>query len=60
VARYLVDPLLPHTPEILAGALFYLALLGVGNCWLLARYGSLAAPIAAGLVFFAAYRLLAR
>jgi len=60
VARYLLDPLLPHTPETLAGALFYLALLGVGNCWLLARYGSLAAPIAAGLVFFAAYRLLAR
>lgn len=60
VARYLVDPLLPRTPEILAGATFYLALLGVGNCWLLARYGSLAAPTAAGLVFFAAYRLLAR
>lgn len=60
VARYLVDPLLPHTPEILAGATFYLALLGVGNCWLLARHGSLGGPIAAGLVFFAAYRLLAR
>lgn len=60
VARYLVDPLLPHSPEILAGATFYLTLLGVGNCWLLARYGSLAAPIAAGLVFFASYRLLAR
>jgi len=32
----------------------------VGNCWLLARHGSLAGPIAAGLLFFAAYRLLAR
>ena len=60
VARYLVDPLLPHAPEILAGAGFYLALLGVGNCWLLARSGSLAGPIAAGLLFFAAYRLLVR
>jgi len=60
VTRYLVDPLLLHTPEILAGATFYLALLGVGNCWLLARHGSLAGPIAAGLLFFAAYRLLAR
>ena len=60
VTRYLVDPLLLHTPEILAGATFYLALLGVGNCWLLARHGSLAGPLAAGLLFFAAYRLLAR
>jgi len=60
VARYMVDPLLPHTTEILAGATFYLALLGVGNCWLLVRHGSLAGPIAGGLLFFAAYRLLAR
>jgi hypothetical protein len=60
VARYLVDPLLPHAPEILAGATFYLALLGVGNCWLLARHGSLAGPVAAGMLFFAAYRVLAR
>jgi hypothetical protein len=60
VVRYLVDPLLPHASEILAGATFYLALLGVGNCWLLARSGSLAAPVSAGLFFFAAYRLLAR
>jgi len=60
VARYLVDPLLPHAPEILAGATFYLALLGVGNCWLLARHGSLAGPVVAGMLFFAAYRVLAR
>ena len=60
VARYLVDPLLPRAFEIAAGATFYLALLGAGNCWLLARSGSLAAPMAAGLLFFAAYRLLAR
>jgi len=59
VARYLVDPLLPHAPAMLAGATFYLALLGVGNCWLLARHGSLAGPIVAGLLFFGAYRLLA-
>jgi len=60
VARYLADPLLPWTPEILAGATFYLALLGVGNCWLLTRHGSLAGPVAAGMLFFAAYRVLAR
>ena len=60
VARYLVDPLLPHSPEILAGAGFYLVLLGAGNCWLVARTGSLAPPLAAASVFFGAYRLLAR
>jgi len=59
VARYLVDPLLPHSPEMIAGAAFYLALLSVGNCWLLARTGSLLPPYAAGLAFFAVYRLLA-
>jgi hypothetical protein len=60
IARYLVDPLLPRSVEILAGATFYLALLGAGNCWLLARHGSTAGPIAAALLFFAAYRLLGR
>jgi hypothetical protein len=57
--RYLVDPLLPHSVEIVAGALFYLALLGVGNCWLLVRTGSVLAPLTAGVLFFAAYRSLA-
>jgi hypothetical protein len=42
-----------------AGAAFYLALLSVGNCWLLARTGGLLPPYAAGLAFFAVYRLLA-
>ncbi len=59
VARYLADPLLPHSAGMLAGATFYLALLCAGNCVLLARSGSLAAPLAAGVVFFTAYRLLA-
>jgi hypothetical protein len=60
VARYLVDPLLPRSLPIAAGAAFYLVLLGAGNCWLLARTGSLAPPLAASAVFFCAYRLLAR
>ncbi|HEU4369138.1 MAG TPA: CPBP family glutamic-type intramembrane protease [Methylomirabilota bacterium] len=60
VARYLVDPLLPRSLEIAAGAAFYLVLLGAGNCWLLARTGSLVPPLAAASVFFCAYRLLAR
>jgi hypothetical protein len=60
VARYLVDPLLPRALPIAAGAAFYLALLGAGNCWLLARTGSLVPPLAASAVFFCAYRLLAR
>ena len=59
VVRYLADPLLPSSPEMIAGAAFYLALLGAGNCWLLARTGSLLPPYAAGLAFFALYRLLA-
>jgi hypothetical protein len=59
VMRYLADPLLPRAPEMVAGAAFYLALLGIGNCWLLARTGSLLPPYAAGVAFFAVYRLLA-
>ena len=58
LARYLVDPLLPRSLEAAAGAIFYLALLGAGNCWLLARTGSLAPPLAAATFFFCAYRLL--
>jgi hypothetical protein len=60
VIRYLIDPLLPRALPIAAGAAFYLALLGAGNCWLLARTGSLAPGLAASAVFFGAYRLLAR
>ena len=60
VARYLVDPLLPRSLEIAAGAAFYLVLLGSGNCWLLALTGSLGPPLAAAACFFCAYRLLAR
>jgi membrane protease YdiL (CAAX protease family) len=60
LARYLVDPLLPRSLEIAAGAGFYLVLLGSGNCWLLARTGNLGPPLAAASVFFCAYRLLAR
>ena len=59
VARYLVDPLLPHSLGIVAGATFYLAVLGIGNCWLLARTGSLGPALAAASFFFGAYRLLA-
>lgn len=59
VARYLADPLLPHSIGIAAGATFYMAVLGVGNCWLLARTGSLGPSLAATALFFGAYRLLA-
>lgn len=58
VVRYLVDPLLPRTLEVAAGAAFYVALLSVGNCWLYWRSGSVVPGLAAGLVFFAVYRLL--
>ena len=59
VLRYLADPLLPHTLGIAAGAVFYIALLGAGNCWLLARTGSISPALAAAALFFGAYRLLA-
>jgi len=58
VARYLVDPLLPRTLEMMAGAAFYMTLLSVGNCWLYWRSGSVLPGLAAGGVFFAVYRLL--
>jgi hypothetical protein len=59
LARYLADPLLPRTLEVTAGAVFYLTLLSVANCWLYWRSGSIVPGLAAGLVFFTTYRLLA-
>lgn len=58
VVRYLVDPLLPRSVEVVAGMVFYVALLGIGNCWLLWRYGTLVPGLVATLLFFAAYRVL--
>jgi hypothetical protein len=59
LVRYLADPLLPRSPEMLVGAAFYLTVLGAGCAWLLARTGSLLPGLAAATVFFAGYRLLA-
>ncbi|HEY3067744.1 MAG TPA: CPBP family glutamic-type intramembrane protease [Methylomirabilota bacterium] len=56
--RYGLDPLLPKTPEALIGAAFYLGLLGVFNCWLVWRSGSILPGIVSSLLFFTAYRLL--
>jgi hypothetical protein len=58
VLRYLIDPLLPKTPDAVIGAVFYLGLLGVFNCWLLWRSGSVLPGIVSSLLFFTAYRLL--
>jgi hypothetical protein len=58
LVRYQVDPLLPPTLEIRIGAVFYLSLLGVANCVLLARFGTLSPGYAASLGVFAAYRVL--
>lgn len=58
VARYLLDPLLPGTLEVAAGAAFYIALLSVGNCWLYRQSGSVVPGFVAGVVFFVVYRLL--
>ncbi len=59
LVRYLVDPLLPRHVEVMAGALFYLTLLGAVDCWLLWWSGSLVPGLLASLLFFLAYRALA-
>jgi len=58
VLRYLVDPLLPKSVELMVGAVFYLALLGAINCWLFAWSRSLVPGLASAAIFFAAYRTL--
>jgi len=58
VLRYLVDPLLPMRIELVVGAVFYLALLGAINCWLLWWSESLVPGILSALIFFTAYRAL--
>jgi hypothetical protein len=58
LARYLVDPLLPHSLEVMAGAVFYLTLLSVANCWMYWRSGSIVPGVVAGVAFFICYRLL--
>jgi hypothetical protein len=59
VVRYLIDPSLPKTGEVVTGAFFYLSLLGFSGCALLWWSGSLLPPALATLAFFAAYRTLA-
>lgn len=58
LARYLVDPLLPKTVEVMLGAIFYLALLSLASSGLLWWSGSLLPSLACALVFFSVYRLL--
>jgi hypothetical protein len=58
LVRYLCDPLLPGQIEVMAGALFYLTLLGAVDCWLLWWSGSLVPGFCASCVFFLAYRNL--
>jgi hypothetical protein len=59
VVRYLADPLLPKSAGLVVGAVFYLALLGALNCWLLRWSESLLPGLLGALIFFAAYRTLA-
>jgi hypothetical protein len=58
VLRYLADPLLPMRVELVVGAVFYLALLGAINCWLLWWSESLVPGLLSALIFFTAYRAL--
>ncbi|HLC40596.1 MAG TPA: CPBP family glutamic-type intramembrane protease [Methylomirabilota bacterium] len=57
VLRYLIDPRLPGQLDALAGASFYLFLLGIAGCMLVRLSGSLFPSALASLFFFAAYRL---
>jgi hypothetical protein len=58
LVRYLLDPALPQTIEAMAGATFYLSLLGLACCALRAWSGSLVPGYFATVAFFAAYRML--
>jgi hypothetical protein len=58
LARYLLDPALPRAVEAMAGATFYLSLLGLACCALRAWSGSLVPGYFATVAFFAAYRML--
>ena len=58
LVRYLLDPALPQTAELMAGAMFYTLLLGLGCCALRAWSGSLVPGYLATVAFFAAYRIL--
>lgn len=58
VIRYLIDPSLPQTLEVVTGAFFYLSLLGLSCCALFWWSGSLLPSALASLAFFAAYRTL--
>ena len=58
LVRYLLDPALPHTAEARAGAIFYLAALGVATSVLRAWSGGLLPGYCASVAFFAAYRML--
>ena len=60
VGRYLLDPALPATLEVRAGAVFYMALLGYSSCALRASSGSLLPGYLATVAFFLAYRMLAQ
>jgi hypothetical protein len=58
LARYLLDPALPQAIEAMAGATFYLSLLGLACCALRAWSGSLVPGYFATVAFFTAYRML--
>lgn len=58
VLRYLADPRLSGATEVVVGAVFYLALLGLASCWLRWWAASLVPGMAAAVLFFTAYRLI--
>jgi membrane protease YdiL (CAAX protease family) len=58
VVRYVVDPSLPKSADAIAGAVFYVVLLGIASCALFRWSGSLVPGAIGRLSFFAVYRSL--
>jgi hypothetical protein len=58
VVRYVVDPSLPKSADAIAGAVFYVVLLGMASCALFRWSGSLVPGAIGRLGFFAVYRSL--
>ena len=58
VARYLLDPLLPGTVELMVGTVFYVTVLSLTSACLFWQFGTLTPAVISSLLFFVAYRLV--
>lgn len=58
VARYLLDPLLPGTVELMVGTVFYVTVLSLTSACLFWQFGTLTPGVICSFLFFVAYRLV--